>query len=115
MQGQYKPRAETQILFSMSMPRYRLCPATAKAERPLPHPVKLRKHKFVRFCGCKVVRLQNITYLCGSYNKKNLNHEYYLHIPTYGFWCAVDAIPCSYSTAQPHNRTTLLLCGCGTT
>ena len=135
MQGQRKPGAEPQVCFQCLW----RCAACAKRQprtkrSPLPHPVKLIKYKSVRFCGCKVVRLQNITYLCGSYNNKvsfmsiiytNPQSGYGLpylplfcavtqphnHITALYYICAVVK-PHNYTNAIPQNYAVLHLCGC---
>lgn len=104
------------------------------SETAMPHPIKLRKYKSVRFCGCKVVRLQNITYICISYNNKvsfmsifqtNPQVNYGLpflpvfcavtqphnHITALQMYYAVDK-PHNYTNVKPHNFTVLHLCGC---
>lgn len=70
------------------------------------------------FCGCKVVRLQNSSYLCSSYNRKTIIMVYR------NFSLTGNIIPCqvlrivhlcNYATAQPHTYTTARLGGCAVT
>lgn len=103
-------QAESRTASWLSVPMYRrrLCStkANAKARLPYPHPFKLRKYKSVRFCGCKVVRLQNIVYLCSSYNNQVSIMSIVYTNPQTG-----DGDPYLlpfYAVTQPHNHIAAL-------
>ena len=103
-QGQPEPREETQARL-MIIPRrwlFSAKPGATCGKREIhspPYPQRLRIIKSVRFCGCKVVRLQNFSYLCIATTNKATQNEFSFYNPTGE--CSAPYLLHDCTTTQP--------------